>query len=79
VGASIKVSDLRLPQMPPPPGEVVVVYAHWNSWMAIAFRARGLRPPTHGGQSMPGLHDFYDSTSRCELGHLCQELLSKPV
>ena len=26
--------------MQPPPGEAVLVYAHWNSWMAIAFRAR---------------------------------------
>ena len=35
-----QVSDLRLPRMQPPPGEAVLVYAHWNSWMAIAFRAR---------------------------------------
>jgi hypothetical protein len=53
VGVSIKVSDLRLPQMLLPPGEAVVVDGHCNSWMAIAFRARRLRPLAHGGQLMP--------------------------
>jgi hypothetical protein len=40
VGISIKASDLGLPRMKPPPGEAVLDYAHWNSRMAIAFRAR---------------------------------------
>jgi hypothetical protein len=40
VGVSIKVPDIRLPQMQQPPGKAALVYAHWNSWTAIAFRAR---------------------------------------
>ena len=41
-------------------------------------RADRARLLTAGNQCL-GFDDFYDSSCRCELSHLCQELMSKPV